>query len=1130
MAIRVAINHKTVYKFDRLISLSPHVFRLRPAVHSRTPIKAYSLNIEPKNHFINWQQDPFGNILARVVFPEKCRQLSVEVEVIADMTTINPFDFFVESYAEHFPFKYTEMAIKELEPYLEISENGKLLNQWLKGFDRKKRQINDFMVEINRKVYEDIGYNIRMEPGIQSCEDTLTKKSGSCRDSAWLLVQILRHLGLAARFVSGYLVQLTADIKSLDGPSGPEQDFTDLHAWTEVYIPGAGWIGLDPTSGLLAGEGHIPLACTPNPASAAPVTGATDKCEVSFEFDNSVTRIHEDPRVTKPYSDAQWLAIDALGEKVDQQLLQDDVRLTMGGEPTFVSIDDMEGAEWNTAADGANKRKLAHELSLKLNEVFTKGALLHYGQGKWYPGEALPRWQYGCFWRKDGKAIWQDANWLANIEKDYKFTAKHAKKFTHTLCKHLELATRYISPAYEDPFHYLWQEGRVPTNIDPLKSKLKDPIERKTLAKILNQNIGDPVGYVLPLQWDWQQQGWRSAPWELRRGELFLSPGNSPMGLRLPLDSLPWVAPDKRDSQEPQSLFEPLPELGDYYGEVTRRYSEPVKQPLEHPEVVHQQTGDSKGEMVNIPHTALCIEARDGRLYLFMPPLSLLEHYLNILAAAEATAALLKMPLVIEGYEPPRDYRIERLMVTPDPGVIEVNIHPSHSWRELVDKTTILYEQAHQVRLGTEKFMLDGRHSGTGGGNHITLGGATPMDSPMLRRPDLLRSLITYWQHHPGLSYLFSGMFIGPTSQAPRVDEGRDEKLYELEIAFQQMPQGETPAPWLVDRLLRHLLTDITGNTHRAEFSIDKLYSPDSSTGRLGILELRAFEMPPHARMSLVQNLLLRTLIAWFWRNPYQHKLVRWGTELHDRFLLPHYAEQDLHQVITDLQRGGYPIQMEWLAPFFEFRFPVYGTTVIEGIELELRFAIEPWHVLGEEMSNSGTARFVDSSVERVQIKVSNFTGERYIVTCNGRRVPLRNTGRKGEYVAGVRYRAWQPPSALHPTIAPHAPLVFDVFDSWNGRSVGGCTYHVSHPGGRHYETFPVNSFEAESRRITRFWDYGHTPENSTRPPVMQEGKCSVPGVSFSTQSGRGPIATPPVEYPNEDYPYTLDLRYTNQK
>ena len=1132
MTIRVAIRHKTVYNFDRPVSLSPHVFRLRPAVHSRTPIKAYSLRIEPKNHFINWQQDPFGNILGRVVFPDKCQRLSVEVEVIADMTVINPFDFFVEDYAEKFPFKYDEMTQKELQPYLEVTENGPLLKQWVKEFDKTERSINDFLVDINRAIFLAISYNIRMEVGIQSSEETLKIRSGSCRDSAWLLVQALRHLGLAARFVSGYLVQLTSDVKALDGPSGPEQDFTDLHAWTEVYVPGAGWIGLDPTSGLLTGEGHIPLACTPDPASAAPVTGGTDKCEVEFEFSNTVERLHEDPRVTKPYTEEQWYHIDALGKFVDKRLEEDDVRLTMGGEPTFVSVDDMEGDEWNTHADGANKRERAQHLTMRLRDVFAKGAMLHYGQGKWYPGEPLPRWQYGIFWRKDDEPMWRNPSLLADINKDYGHTVKQAQKFIFQVAQRLGVSSKYIVTAFEDRFYHLWQEGTLPDNLDSLKYDLKDSIERKTLTKLLETGLDQPVGFTLPIKWNWYDHVWKSGPWEFRRGAMFLIPGNSPMGMRLPLASLPWVAPDKRDSQEPQSLFGELPELGDYYGEVTRRYSHIEAKVNEHPEIIEQEVGDSFNSQVEVPHTAMCVEARNGRIHIFMPPLTTLEHYLELVSVVEATAENLAIPVVFEGYEPPRDYRVERLMVTPDPGVIEVNIHPSKTWDELVEKTHIIYEQARQCRLGTEKFMQDGRHTGTGGGNHITMGAEMPSDSPMLRRPDILRSLITYWQHHPGLSYLFSGMFIGPTSQAPRVDEGRDEKLYELEIAFQQMPEGEVPAPWLVDRLLRHLLTDITGNTHRSEFCIDKLYSPDSSTGRLGILELRSFEMPPHAQMSLVQVVLLRSLIAWFWREPYKHDLVRWGTELHDRFMLPHYVHEDLRQVTQDLQRAGFAFDLEWLAPFFEFRFPRYGNTLIDGMDMELRFAIEPWHVLGEEMSSSGTARYVDSSVERVQVSVTGFTEGRYIIACNGRRVPMRSTGRKGEYVAGVRYRAWQPPSALHPTIAPHTPLVFDVIDTWNGRSVGGCTYYVAHPGGRSYDDFPINDYAAETRRMTRFWDYGHTPGVIIRPPLAttRDIASDEPFLKNFKASDELPRAmAPPVEELSREYPFTLDLRHSNR-
>ncbi|MDW7691085.1 transglutaminase family protein [Flammeovirgaceae bacterium SG7u.111] len=1120
MAIRVAIKHKTRYDYDRFINLSPHTFRLRPAVHSRTKIEAYSLNIEPKEHFINWQQDPFGNYQARVVFPEKTKSLSVEVEVIAELAGINPFDFFLDEYAEEFPFKYKDQIKEELTPYLKISEESPLLDKWLEKIDLKtKRRTVDFLVEINQAVNKDIAYSIRMEPGVQTCQVTLEKALGSCRDSSWLLVQIFRHLGLAARFVSGYLVQLTSDQKSLDGPSGPEKDFTDLHAWVEVYIPGAGWIGLDPTSGLFASEGHIPLACTPEPASAAPVEGATDKTEVEFFFDNSVERIHEDPRVTLPFSEAQWEKIYDLGLKVDKDLEDGDVRLTMGGEPTFVSIDDMESAQWNSAADGPHKRALASQLIKKLRNEFGKGGLLHYGQGKWYPGEELPRWNFSCYWRKDGVPIWNDETLLADNATDYKHTPLDALNFMARLAKRLGIPVKNIVPGYEDAFYYAWKEGSLPENIDPLKFNLKDSLERKTIAKVLDRGLDTPTGFVLPLQWNLQDQDWESGKWKFRREDMFLFPGNSPMGLRLPLDSLPWEPKDKKEVRFDQDLFRELPELANFFKESEAEEKKKKSAP------VH-----------TVVRTALTIEEREGRVHIFMPPLTHLEHYLDLIAKVELTAKSMKMPVLIEGYEPPKDYRVEKLSVTPDPGVIEVNVHPVTNFKDLVYNTETLYEIARTTRLGTEKFMLDGKHSGTGGGNHVTLGGTSPADSPMLRNPNLLRSLITYWQHHPGLSYLFSGAFIGTTSQAPRVDEGRDEMLYELEIAFSQIPEGEEVPFWLVDRLFRNLLIDITGNTHRAEFCIDKLYSPDSSSGRLGILEMRAFDMPPHARMSVLQVLLIRALIAWFWKTPYKKKLVRWGTELHDRFLLPHYVKQDIADVVDDLKQAGYDFDLKWFDSFFEFRFPHYGTLNLKNIEVELRSAIEPWNVLGEEMSNMGTARFVDSSLERLQVKISGLTDNRYVLTCNGNRVPLKSTGTKGEYISGIRYRAWQPPSALHPTIGVDTPLVFDLVDTWNNRSIGGCTYFVTHPGGRSYEIFPINAFEAEGRRINRFWDYGHTQEPlEVRQDQVETSKGVFVNAPSSTErkveaNKAGQFVDLAAAIQNPEYPYTLDMRLTKSK
>ena len=1101
MAINVALHHKTHYKYDRLVNLGPQVVRLRPAPHSRTRILSYSLRITPEKHFINWQQDPQSNYQARLVFPEQTKEFCVEVDLVAEMSVLNPFDFFLEPDAQHFPFNYDHALDHELAPFrLKCSATPQfskylgdvkreLLNGKTVGTDGKPAlRTIDFLVALNQKLWKDIKYTIRMEPGVQTPEETLQLASGSCRDSGWLLVQLFRHLGIAARFVSGYLIQLKADVKSLDGPSGTEKDFTDLHAWTEVYLPGAGWIGLDPTSGLLAGEGHIPLACTPDPSSAAPISGGVDKCESEFSFDMKVTRIHESPRVTLPYTEEQWSKIESLGHAIDADLKRGDVRLTMGGEPTFVSIDDPDGPEWNFTAVSHKKRVLSGELIKRLRKKFAPGSLLHYGQGKWYPGEQLPRWALGCYWRKDGVPIWKDDALIADESKDYGYAAKDAKALLERISRVVGADPKYLIPGYEDAFYYTWKERRLPSNVTPEKSNLKDKLERDRIARIFQKGLGEVVGYALPIKRAWygNQQGWMSGAWFLRDNDtLWLIPGDSAMGLRLPLDSIPWVADKEYPWNWQQDPSNPkLPELPKEFpykvrkpestGQHFIRRGGGAPMPAGYgPGQRAQELGKLEEERVELPplpefesdpnrrpvqgqsapwivRTALCVEPRDGRLHVFMPPVATTEDYLDLVAGIETAVTEMGTPVIIEGETPPRDPRLNKLAVTPDPGVI---------------------------------------------------GGETTSDSPILRRPDLLRSLIAYWQNHPSLSWLFSGLFIGPTSQAPRIDEARNDSLYELEVAFKELDRntkmfGYTP-PWLCDRLFRNLLIDSSGNTHRSEFSIDKLYAPESSAGRLGLVEMRAFEMPPHSRMSLAQHLLLRGLVAKFWNEPYKNGLVRWGTDIHDRWMLPHFCETDFKDVIRDLRDGGYPFEFDWFAPHFEFRFPFIGDLAQRDINIELRTALEPWHVLGEEPGGGGTVRYVDSSLERLQVKASGLTEDRFAITVGGYRLPLHPTGTNGEFVAGVRYRAWQPPECLQPTISPHTPLVFDLVDTWNGRSLGGCTYHVAHPGGRSHDTFPVNSYEAESRRLARFFRNGHS-----------QGKFTVAPAKV-----------------NPEFPFTLDLR-----
>ena len=1126
MSIHVALTHRTSYRYDRPVTLSPQTIRLRPAPHCRTSILGYSLRIAPETHFLNWLQDPHGNYLARAVFPDLTRSLDVTVDLVAEIAVVNPFDFFVEPEAEQWPFAYEAALARDLAPFMAPAPPGPHLQALMASIPRRETRTLDFLVALNQRLAGDIGYIIRMEPGVQRPDETLAKRTGSCRDTGWLLVELLRHLGFAARFVSGYLIQLAPDVKALDGPSGTAVDFTDLHAWAEVYIPGAGWIGLDPTSGLLAGEGHIPLVCTPQPESAAPISGAVDECEVGFSHHIAVQRVFEAPRVTKPYTDEEWARIDRLGDEVDAALRLGDVRLTMGGEPTFVSIDDPDGAEWNTAALGPRKRLLAGTLLRRLKARFAPGGLLHYGQGKWYPGEPLPRWALGCWWRADGEPIWHDDTLIADESQDLEHDEGTAQRFIEALAARLGVEPGCAIAGYEDVWYYLWKERRLPVDLDPLRATLTDDAERRRLARLLERGLSTVVGYALPLARredpdapaGWR---WRSSPWSFRSEHLFLLPGDSPMGYRLPLDSLPPSAEGERETLIAPDPFEtrsPLPPArGRAAAAATpvatvpplrpgeRATTHPAWRPqsIELPET-HREPAPRRADAApSIVRTALCVEARDGRLHVFLPPVRTAEDYLDLIAAIEATADALRLPVILEGEPPPDDPRLTHVKVTPDPGVIEVNLQPAASWPALTAQTTTLYEEARQTRLGTEKFLVDGRHTGTGGGNHIVVGAATPADSPLLRRPDLLRSLVGYWHNHPSLSYLFSGMFIGPTSQHPRVDEARGDQVHELEIAMAQIDRadddhaGGGPPPWLVDRVFRNTLIDVTGNTHRAEFCIDKLYAPEGGSGRQGLLELRAFEMPPHARMSLAQQLLLRALIARFWDAPYRRAPVRWGTELHDRFMLPHFVAGDFADVIADLNEGGFAFEAGWFAPHHEFRFPRVGAVAYRGVHLELRHALEPWHVLGEEAAGGGTARYVDSSLERLQVKVDGLIDGRHVIAVNGRAVPLHPTGTRGEHVAGVRYRAWQPPHALHPTIPVHAPLVFDVVDTWTGRSLGGCTYHVSHPGGRSHDTRPINAYEAEGRRLARFLATGHTP---------------------------GPIEL--VRTPRQpDHPFTLDLR-----
>ncbi|MGA8890904.1 MAG: transglutaminase family protein [Anaeromyxobacteraceae bacterium] len=1085
--MRLLLQHDTVYRFPRPAALGPHQIRLRPANHARARIETYALRVsEPSS--VRWQRDPTGNHVAHVAFPKASRhpELAVRVEMAVDIRPVNPFDFFLDDRCQEIPFAYPEELRPELEPFLDREDpslaGGPLLDAFLARLPAAGKTV-DAVVELNRLVNERTRYVIREEPGVWTPEETLRQGRGSCRDSAILLVAALRSRGLAARFVSGYLVQLTDEGMIPDEPRGVGRDVVDLHAWAEVYLPGAGWIGLDATSGLFCGEGHIPLACVARPALGAPITGTSDVAAEAFSFELRVGRLGHEARPTTPYPEETWQALLVAADHADETLAAEGLTLTVGGEPTFNSRLHPEAPEWRTEALGPTKWEQGLALAGELRDRMAPGGVILRREGKWYPGESLPRWALDVVGFKDGTRLWAEGG-------DRRVaTPEAAAMLVRAIAGKLGLPSASALPAFEDPWHYVRDEADLPPGVDPASADLRDGEERRRLARVLDHGLGTPVAWALPLSRG--PGAWLTDTWEFRREKLFLIPGDAPVGLRLPLKSLggplPPVAP-------PEPPFAPDPRTEEL-AEARRREEKGRA------ELAGRQLASARREArVRLPtvRTALCVEPRGGDLFVFLPPVPTAADFVDLVRAVDSAARETGLHVLLEGYPPPWSPDVVRFSVTPDPGVLEVNVQPTRSGRECAAQIDQVFDAALHVGLHSEKYMLDGRQEGSGGGNHVTLGGPRPLESPFVVRPDLLASLVTFVQHHPALSYLFTGLFVGPTSQAPRVDEGRHDALYELEIALRRLGDRSQPVePWLGDWLLRNLLVDVTGNGHRAEISIDKLFDWRSPHGRQGLVELRAYEMPPHPRMAAAQAILARALVAAFAREPYAHGLVRWGTELHDRFLLPFWLWRDMEEVLDFLDARGVGLPKEAYRPFVEFRCPVVGRLQVGGVAVEIRNALEPWPVLGEEPGAGGTARFVDSSMERVEVRADGLEPERFDVLVNGLAVPLRPTGTAGEHVGGVRFRAWAPPSSLQPHLGIHHPLRFDLWDRWSGRSVGACAYHVWHPEGRAFEAAPLTRFEASARRAARFTEEGPLPWG-TRPHAPR---------------------------PHPEYPHTLDLR-----
>jgi uncharacterized protein (DUF2126 family)/transglutaminase-like putative cysteine protease len=1110
----VKLSHNTFYSYDRPITLGPQLIRLRPAPHSRTPILSYSLRVEPEPHFLNWLQDPYGNYLARVLFPQKVELFKVYVDLVADLQIFNPFDFFLEPECDQWPFDFTPAMAKDLSPYLNPAPKTPALEDFIHSLPTITGQTIDVLVAINQYISQEITYNIRLEPNTQSPEDTLRLGRGSCRDSTLLLVETLRNLGFPARFVSGYLLQLVPDRKPIEGPTGPDNDFTDLHAWAEVYIPGAGWVGLDPTSGLLAGEGHIPLAGTPQPGSAAPIEGVLEFCQTEFHHYMEILRVSNPPRAEKPIiNQDQATLLHGTGMAVDARLSALGFSLTIGGEPTFVAEKHREDPEWNTEAMGERKLSYAQDLLQRLQKRWAPKGLAHVAQGKWYPGESLPRWSLSCWWSKSGKTLWKNPRLLANQGSNLAYTHEEARHFMKTLTQVLGVNPEFIIEAYEDPLYFMIQERNLPPNLEPGDKRLAITEERMRLTRALSHGLDTPTGFVLPLQ----KGSWKSGPWPTRAGRLVLIPGDSPVGLRLPLDSLPWAEEGEDVQWYPQDAFGPFapwgfsparpprkPQPRSWNAQasplgtaINRESNTKPDHDLQESQIKlsqHQSSSDTKPqEVVEQPlpstdpvlipgesaawvvRTALTVEARGGNIYIFFPPMRTSADWFALAEEIEKTAELCGYSVILEGYTPPYDPDIQGLQITPDPGVIEVNLPPAGTWDQWYQMLTDLWEEARACGLSTVKYLVGGQETATGGGCHWVLGGPTPAESPFLRRPDLVRSWITYLNHHPSLSYSFAGLFIGATSQAPRVDESNPGIHQDLELAFIELEGAKDIPPWLTDRIFRNLLVDGTGNTHRTEMCIDKLYSPDRPSGRLGLVEFRAFEMAVHQDTALSQSLMLRALTLWFLEQPYEQPLIRWGNQLKDRWMLPSFLKQDLAQVLDDLNRAGLPLPREPFEAHWDFKFPRIGSFTFGDVQVELRTALEPWPVLGEEGGAGGTVRYVDSSVERIQVLVTGINLATHALVCDGTLLPLEEV-EPGVWVAGIRFKAWMLPASLHPTLEQKDRIIIDLYDRISGSVVAGCTYFTSHPAGRNYETPPVNEFEAEARRSARFQPRGHTP------------------------------------------------------
>ena len=1013
--------------------------------------------------------------------PRRSPTLDITVGLVADLMVINPFDFFVEEYAERCRSPTSTSLAADLAPYLRpVDERPgpRRLRQSLPRAAGRPRRTARRTVDVPRRAQRRrarrVAYSVRMEPGrADPRRDAHPRRSApaATRPGCW------SRCCASTASPPASSPATSCSSPPTRSPRRPQRPGPRLHRPARLGrgLPARCRLGRHgPDLAPLRRRGPHPALRDARTRAAPPRSRAPPSpCEVTFSFHNEVTRVHEDPRVTKPYTDDQWARIDALGEAVDQRLADGDVRLTMGGEPTFVSLDDTDhrAVEHRRRRPGEARPWPPRSPSGCARPTPRAGSSTA-ARASGTPASPCPAGSIALQWRTDGVPLWRARR-------------SSPTRGARAATRRRPPATPRPSPPRSRSVLGLPAEQRPPG--------VRGPARRRSPPRCASRRARPPTRtprrsttHGLGRRWTRPQvatahrlgaaaRHQHGRPGRLGQPAVALPPrparagaGHRPAGLRLPLDSVAWKEPGPGRAVVPRGR--------------APRWSRRARR--------HAWSTRGRGH-----HRAGVRGPRRPTSTSSSRPTEQLDDYAALLSSSSAAARTVGRPVVLEGYGPPPDPRLTQLIVTPDPGVIEVNVQPTRSWAELRELTTTLYDEARQARPD-DREVRPRRPPHRHRRRQPPHPRRPPRRStrPLLRRPDLLVSLLTYWQRHPSPVLPVLRPLHRPTSQAPRFDEGRPEALYEMEIAFAEIDRlaaqasgphgtGEGPRPWLVDRALRHLLTDLTGNTHRAEFCIDKLYSPDSSRGRLGLLELRGFEMPPHPQMALVQALLVRASSRCSGTQPFAAPLVRWGTELHEDFLLPAGRDSDIAAGGRRPARPRHRLRGGVARPVHGVPLPAHrhARRIGRGHELELRQAIEPWHVLGEEATAGGTARYVDSSVERVQVPVAGLDPHRHLVTCNGVPVPLTPTGAAGR---ALRRRAL-PRLAAAVGAAPHhrgaRPAALRRRRPRRGARWAVRPTTSSTPAAGPTTHPPVNAAEAEARRASRFEARGHTAGRARR-------------------------------------------------